>query len=126
MLDLGENPGIGHRRPAYHETRHSTSSPPQGILRPRNVAVPDDGDGYGSRHGCNHLPVGISGISLGTRPAMDGDPGHADALKEAGRLHGINRLRIPSDADFRRDRQRRAGLHDCIRHTLQERAIAQQ
>ena len=61
------------------------------------------------------FPIGSAGITLRARPSVHCERSNAQLFEQLRDTFCVNRIRVPADADFGRDRKRRDRAHDCFR-----------
>ena len=105
-VDLSKQPGISLSPPARHY--RVAAGFPQHAHRVRagkNIAIAEHGDGHRLLHLPDDTPVRLAGVKLIPGAGVDGDSLRPVVLTDFGDFHGVDAVRIPAGADFRRHRQ---------------------
>ena len=122
--DFPKDPWMAHRGPTDHQTG--------------DICFPETLKGNGGRidipitnhwnihsigNSSDDAPIGFACVALLFRASMNRETGNALAFENASRLEGIDRARIPPDADFGGDRQTSRRRHNLPGHARQERTV---
>ncbi len=125
--DVAEHPGGADGGAAHHDAVHSiVVECAQRIVAAAYVAVADEGDVQArvlldARY---HLPVGLAGVHLRARAAVDRECRYAAVLQALGEFHDDAVVVVPAEAGFHCDREA-DGLYDGLCDGEHARNVAQ-
>ena len=70
------------------------------VLRLKDIAVGEDGDGHGLLYRPDIVPVGPAGVHLHLGAAVDRHGGHTGGLHGLGELHAVDGALVPAQPEF--------------------------